>query len=134
MSGPTASKSCCASKDTARSEHAGQHYAPVTAGPIYTCPMHPEVRQVGPGTCPICGMTLEPLMPTEVDDDSALLKVKRHLWISAALSAPVVLIAMLPHLVDLHLTLGAERLLRATELLLTLPVVAWLGADYYRRG
>jgi Cu+-exporting ATPase len=46
----------------------------------------------------------------------------------------VVLIAMLPHLIDLHLTLGAERLLRATELLFTLPVVAWAGADYYRRG
>ncbi len=146
MSGPTASKSCCcASKDTAGSGHTSAARAAVTtkivdptapalAGTIYTCPMHPEVRQVGPGTCPICGMTLEPLIPTEVDDDSALLKVKRHFWSSAALSVPVVLIAMLPHMLDLHLTLGAERLLRATELLLTLPVVAWAGADYYRRG
>jgi len=117
-------------------DHTGHNKpgAPVPPGTIYTCPMHPEVRQVGPGTCPICGMTLEPLMPTEVEDDSTLRKVKLHFWISAALSAPVVLIAMLPHLLDLHLTLGAERLLRAAEFIFTLPVVAWAGADYYRRG
>src|SRR5512139_3917092 len=148
MNGPTKTDSCCSSKDAAHSEHTAHHAhaagaphahshapndhsghvkptAPVT---IYTCPMHPEIRQVGPGTCPICGMTLEPLMPTETDDDSTLRKVKRHFWISAALSVPVVIIAMLPHLLDLHLTRGAEWLLRAAELLLTLPVVAWAGA------
>ena len=107
---------------------------PVPPDTIYTCPMHPQIRQVGPGHCPICGMTLEPLMPAEVDDDRELRKVRRHFRISAALSVPVVVIAMLPHLLDLHLTLGAERALRATELLLTLPVVVWAGADYYRRG
>jgi Cu+-exporting ATPase len=107
--------------------------APVP-GAIYTCPMHPEIRQVGPGHCPICGMALEPAMPAEIDDDTELRKVRRRFWIAAALSAPVVLIAMIPHLFTLHLTLGAERLLRASELLLTLPVVAWAGADYYRRG
>jgi Cu+-exporting ATPase len=108
--------------------------APVPEGTIYTCPMHPQVRQVGPGHCPICGMALEPLMPTEVDDDDTVRKVKRRFWISAALSFPVVLIAMLPHVFDLPLSLGAERALRAIELLLTLPVVLWAGADYYRRG
>jgi len=76
---------------------------------IYTCPMHPQIRQQGPGFCPICGMALEPLMPTEVKDDSEIRSVKRRFWISAALSVPVVLIAMLPHLLNLHLTLGAER-------------------------
>jgi Cu+-exporting ATPase len=96
--------------------------------------MHPEIRQVGPGTCPICGMALEPVMPTEVEDDSELRSVKRRFWISAALSLPVVIIAMLPHLVDLHLSLTAARLMRAAEVLLTLPVAAWAGADYYRRG
>jgi Cu+-exporting ATPase len=108
--------------------------APVPPGTIYTCPMHPEIRQVGPGHCPICGMTLEPLMPTGVEDDGALRSVKRRFWMSAALSVPVVAIAMLPHLFDLHVTLGMARLLRAAELILTLPVVAWAGADYYRRG
>ncbi len=107
---------------------------PASAGTIYTCPMHPEIQQVGPGTCPICGMALEPVMPTEVEDDTELRSVKRRFWISAALSLPVVLIAMLPHVIDLHLSLAAERLLRAAELVLTLPVVAWAGAEYYRRG
>jgi Cu+-exporting ATPase len=96
--------------------------------------MHPQIRQVGPGHCPICGMALEPLMPTEAEDDSTLRSVKRHFWIAAALSIPVVLVAMLPHLINLHLTPAAAQLLRAAELILTLPVVAWAGADYYRRG
>jgi Cu+-exporting ATPase len=96
--------------------------------------MHPQIRQIGPGTCPICGMTLEPLMPTEVEDDSELRSVKRRFWFSAALSLPVVTIAMVPHLLDMHFSQGTAQLLRAAELLLTLPVVAWAGADYYRRG
>jgi len=107
---------------------------PVAPGAIYTCPMHPQIRQIGPGSCPICGMALEPLMPTEVEDDSELRSVKRRFWISAALSLPVVAVAMLTHLFDLHLSLLAVRVLRGVELLLTFPVVAWAGADYYRRG
>jgi Cu+-exporting ATPase len=79
-------------------------------------------------------MALEPLMPTDADDDSALNTVKRHFWIAAALSLPVVVISMLPHLFDLHLSLVAERVMRGAELSLTLPVVGWVGADYYRRG
>jgi Cu+-exporting ATPase len=117
---------CCAS------EHgeppSGQAHA------IYTCPMHPQIQQRGPGTCPICGMALEPLMPTDVEDDGALLSVKRRFWISAALSVPVIAIAMTPHLLDLHVSLNAARMLRAAELILTLPVIAWAGTDYYRRG
>jgi Cu+-exporting ATPase len=73
-------------------------------------------------------------MPTEVEDDSALNSVKRRFWISAALSVPVVAIAMLPHLFDLHVILTAAWMLRGAELILTLPVIAWAGADYYRRG
>src|SRR5262245_11139909 len=101
-------------------DHHGHHThdaakAPAPAAPpgtIYTCPMHPQIRQVGPGTCPICGMTLEPLMPTEVEDESDLRSVQRRFWIAAALSAPVVVIAMLPHLLDMHLTLAAAEALR----------------------
>ncbi|MEJ0038048.1 MAG: copper-translocating P-type ATPase [Gammaproteobacteria bacterium] len=113
--------------------HAAQR-APAASGAIYTCPMHPQIRQVGPGTCPICGMALEPLMPTEAEDDGELRAVKRRFWISAALSLPVVAIAMLPHVLDLHLSPSVARVLRGAELLLTLPVVTWAGADYYRRG
>jgi Cu+-exporting ATPase len=96
--------------------------------------MHPQIRQEGPGNCPICGMALEPLIPLATDDDSDLRRVERKFWIAASLSAPVVLLAMLPHAMDLHLSFGTARLLRYVELALTLPVVGWAGLDYYRRG
>ncbi|MBX5460079.1 MAG: heavy metal translocating P-type ATPase [Steroidobacteraceae bacterium] len=107
---------------------------PATTNAVYTCPMHPEIRQIGPGSCPICGMALEPLMPTEAEDDSEVRAVRRRFWIAAALTLPVVIVAMLPHLFDLHLSLSTARWLRAAELLLTAPVVLWAAADYYRRG
>lgn len=106
----------------------------VAAGTIYTCPMHPEVRQVGPGNCPICGMTLEPEMPTEHEDGTELRHVQRKFWISLALALPVVGIAMLPHLLDLHLSQASARAMRGAELLLSAPVVLWAALDYYRRG
>jgi Cu+-exporting ATPase len=101
---------------------------------IYTCPMHPQIRQRGPGSCPICGMALEPLMPTAVADDSELRAVKKKFRISAGLSVPVVAIAMLPHLIDLHVSSTAASAMRYAELLLTAPVILWSAADYYRRG
>jgi Cu+-exporting ATPase len=79
-------------------------------------------------------MALEPVMPTVEADDSELKAVQRKFWIAAALSLPVVLIAMVPHLVDLHLPDGTAHLLRYLELALSAPVVFWAGADYYRRG
>jgi Cu+-exporting ATPase len=101
---------------------------------IYTCPMHPQIRQPGPGSCPICGMSLELLMPAAVEDDTELRAVKRKFWFSAALSIPVVAIAMLPHLLDMHLSDAVAAALRYAELLLTAPVILWAAADYYRRG
>jgi Cu+-exporting ATPase len=81
-------------------------------------------------------MALEPLMPAAADaeDDGALLAVRRKFWICTALALPVVVIAMVPHLFDLHLSLGTARLLRGAELLLTVPVVLWAAASYYKRG
>ena len=109
--------------------------APPAAGTtIYTCPMHPQIRQAGPGTCPICGMSLEPLVSTGTEDDSELRAVRKKFWIATLLTAPVVVLAMLPHLLDLHLSPGTSAALRYAELLLTTPVVLWAGADYYRRG
>src|SRR4029453_14843605 len=64
----------------------------------YTCPMHPEVRQVGPGNCPKCGMALEPLMPADEEDTSELAAVRRKLAIGVMLAVPLVLVAMGPHL------------------------------------
>src|SRR5690606_6925746 len=105
----------------------------VPAGTIYTCPMHPEIRQVGPGSCPICGMALEPRLPTAAEDDSEVRAVRRRFWISAALTFPLALIAMVPHVLDLHLPLATARIFRALEIALSLPVVAWAGLSYYRR-
>jgi Cu+-exporting ATPase len=122
-------------KHSAHQERPGQ--SPSTATPpatTYTCPMHPQIRQSGPGSCPICGMALEPLVPTTNEDDSELRKVKKKFWFAAGLSVPVVAIAMLPHLFDLHLGSAGVWFLRYTELALTAPVVLWAGADYYSRG
>jgi Cu+-exporting ATPase len=96
--------------------------------------MHPQVRQPGPGNCPICGMALEPEMPAEQEDDREIRKVRAKFWIAVAFALPVVGIAMLPHLLDLHISEGSARVLRGAELLLSVPVVLWAALDYYRRG
>jgi Cu+-exporting ATPase len=126
---------------SARQEHEHAHEvsqvsadAPVAAGTIYTCPMHPQVRQVGPGNCPICGMALEPEMPTEHEDDTEISRVRNKFWIALALTLPVVAIAMLPHLFDIALSTVMAGRLRGAELLLSAPVVLWAALDYYRRG
>jgi Cu+-exporting ATPase len=101
---------------------------------VYTCPMHPQIRRSGPGHCPICGMALEPLLPTEADDDRELRAVRRKFWIALTLAVPVAVLGMAPHLFDLGLTDTTARALRFVELALAAPVVLWLAADYYRRG
>jgi Cu+-exporting ATPase len=104
------------------------------AGTIYTCPMHPEIRQIGPGHCPKCGMALEPLMPTEETDDSEIRTVRRRFWIALTLAIPVVLIAMVPHLFGSKLEPATAWTLRILELTLSAPVVLWAALPYYRRG
>jgi len=79
-------------------------------------------------------MTLEPAMPAAAEGKPELDAVRRKFWFATALSVPVVAVAMLPHLLDLHLSTGAAAMLRYAEVLLTLPVVLWAGFDYYRRG
>jgi Cu+-exporting ATPase len=101
---------------------------------MYTCPMHPQIRQPGPGNCPICGMTLEPEMPAEHDDESETRRVRNKFWIALALALPVVVIAMVPHLLGLALSSTAAHAMRAAELVLSAPVVLWAALDYYRRG
>jgi len=108
--------------------------AEVPAGTIYTCPMHPEVRQIGPGHCPKCGMALEPLMPTEGGDDSEIRSVRRRFWIALTLAIPVMLIAMAPHLAGRVLDHTAAWALRLLELALSAPVVLWAAVPYFRRG
>jgi Cu+-exporting ATPase len=96
--------------------------------------MHPQIRQVGPGSCPICGMALEPLTPSATEDDSEVRKVQGRLWLAVALTVPVVLVAMVPHFAHLALSVSTAHALRAIELVLTTPVVLWVARDYYRRG
>ncbi|HEY3659422.1 MAG TPA: copper-translocating P-type ATPase [Steroidobacteraceae bacterium] len=96
--------------------------------------MHPEVRQIGPGHCPKCGMALEPLMPTEGGDDSEIRSVRRRFWIALTLAIPVMLIAMAPHLAGRVLDHTTAWALRLLELALSAPVVLWAAVPYFRRG
>jgi Cu+-exporting ATPase len=124
-------KHCCGHD---HSGHAMAAAAPTPAGAIYTCPMHPEVRQVGPGSCPICGMALEPLLPTtEVGPDPELADMTRRFWIGLALTAPVFLLDMAGHLFDLH-GLVSQTALHWIEFACATPVVLWAGAPFFVRA
>lgn len=68
--------------------------APVAPGATYTCPMHPEIENKGPGSCPKCGMALVPIAGTGATDDTELHDLKRRMWIGSALSAPLFILAM----------------------------------------
>jgi Cu+-exporting ATPase len=99
----------------------------VPSGAIYTCPMHPEIRQDHPGSCPICGMALEPEIATEASGPSAeLVDMTRRFWIALALSIPVFALEMGGHLADLH-QLAPEELSNWVQLALATPVALWAG-------
>jgi len=77
--------------------------APAPAGAIYTCPMHPEIRQAGPGACPICGMALEPVIASaDSGPNPELADMTRRFWIGVALAAPVVVLEMGAHIAGAH--------------------------------
>ncbi|HEX7370700.1 MAG TPA: heavy metal translocating P-type ATPase [Rhodanobacteraceae bacterium] len=108
---------------------------PAPTGTIYTCPMHPEVRQQGPGHCPKCGMALEPLLPTaEPDDGSEVRSMATRFWIMLALTIPVVLIAMGPHLFGWHFPSPWDTVAGWIEAVLATIVVAWGGGSFFARG
>jgi Cu+-exporting ATPase len=103
-------------------------------GTIYTCPMHPEIRQVGPGSCPICGMALEPEMPTaETGPSEELTDMTRRLWVAAALSVPVVFLGMGYEFLGLHRYLSGQ-LSNWLQLVIATPVVLWAGWPFFERG
>ena len=100
---------------------------PPPPGTIFTCPMHPEVRQVGPGSCPACGMALEPAEVTlDQGPNEELRDMTRRLWIGGALSIPVVALDMGGHAFNLHSSW--------LELLFATPVVLWAGWPFFVRG
>ena len=103
-------------------------------GAIYTCPMHPEVRQSGPGDCPICGMGLEPEEVTADAGPSAeLTDMTRRFWIGLVFALPVFLMEMGGHLFGIH-QLMAPQLSNWLQLVLATPVVLWAGWPFFVRG
>ena len=107
---------------------------PVDANAIYTCPMHPEVRQIGPGACPICGMALEPLNVTaEAPPNAELIDMKRRFRIGLALTLPVFVLEMGAHLVDMH-GLIPPLVSHWAQLVLATPVVLWAGWPFFVRA
>jgi P-type Cu+ transporter len=110
--------------------------APVKTDAIYTCPMHPEIRQVGPGSCPICGMALEPLQVTaEMAPNHELADMTRRFWIGLALALPVFVLEMGSHIPALGLhTLVPPRISMWIQFVLATPVVLWAGWPFFVRG
>ena len=122
---------CCTLHDHDRLK---EHHADTDA--IYTCPMHPEIQQKGPGSCPKCGMALEPLVGvTDDDENEELSDMTRRFWVSTVLSIPVFVLAMLA---DLSPTLLPEWLslqrVQWIGFLLATPVVLWGGWPFFVRG
>ncbi|MEO8626766.1 MAG: heavy metal translocating P-type ATPase [Betaproteobacteria bacterium] len=107
--------------------------APVAAGAIWTCPMHPQIRRQGPGSCPICGMALEPEAPS-LDDapNPELIDFTRRFWVSAVLAVPLLILTMVTDLLGLHLV--SPTISPWIQLALAAPIVLWAGAPFFARG
>jgi Cu+-exporting ATPase len=103
-------------------------------GTIYTCPMHPEVRQIGPGACPICGMALEPDIATgDAGPNPELADMTRRFWIGLVLTAPVFVLEMGAHLFSAHAWID-QTLSSWLQLIFATPVVLWAGWPFFVRG
>lgn len=102
----------------------------------YTCPMHPQVIRDRPGACPICGMTLEPRTVTLEQEESIELKdMTRRFWVSAALTVPLLIVAMGKHLPGVAVEqFASPRMMGALELLLATPIVLWGGWPFFVRA
>lgn len=106
----------------------------VPAGTIYTCPMHPQIRQVGPGACPICGMALEPeVMTSETGPSPELIDMTRRFWVGLVLALPVLALEMGGHLTGLTMRLDGQTS-AWIQFALATPVVLWSGWPFFVRG
>jgi Cu+-exporting ATPase len=105
-------------------------------GAIYTCPMHPQIRQVGPGNCPICGMTLEPVAATaDVGENRELADMSRRFWIGLVLTLPVFVLEMGGHIPALGLdNLVPPHISNWIQFGLSTPVVLWAGWPFFERA
>src|SRR6185312_8710337 len=107
---------------------------PAIEGAIYTCPMHPEIRQQGPGACPICGMALEPEMVTaEAAPNEELIDMTRRFWIGLVLAIPVVVLDMGGHVIPMDRWV-APALSNYIQFAFATPVVLWAGWPFFVRG
>lgn len=104
-----------------------------TPGAIWTCPMHPEIRQEGAGTCPICGMALEPEEPS-LDDapNPELIDFTRRLWVAGVLSIPLLIVSMIAEMLGLQIV--SPEASPWVQLALTAPIVLWAGKPFFERG
>jgi len=104
--------------------------APAEQGTIYTCPMHPEIRQDHPGNCPICGMTLEPVIPELSEEENPeLVDFQRRFWWTLPLTAVVFILAMFGH----RYSWMQPSVQGWVELVLATPVVLWAGYPFFKR-
>ena len=109
--------------------------AAVPAGAIYTCPMHPEIRQVGPGSCPICGMALEPeTFTADSGPNPELADMSRRFWVGLVLAVPVFVLEMTGHLMPRGVMLVSHHLSTWIQFALATPVVLWAGWPFFQRG
>ena len=110
--------------------------APAKPGAIYTCPMHPQIRQVGPGSCPICGMALEPVeVSAEAQPNHELADMSRRFWIGLVLTLPVLVLEMGSHIPGLGLhELVPPATSTWVQFALATPVVLWAGWPFFQRG
>jgi Cu+-exporting ATPase len=107
---------------------------PVAEGAIYTCPMHPQIRQVGPGACPICGMALEPeLAGSDTGPNPELVDMTRRFWIGLVLTIPVFVIEMGAHIAGAHNWID-QTLSNYVQFAFATPVVLWAGWPFFVRG
>jgi Cu+-exporting ATPase len=114
--------------------HARHQPVGTSAQVEYTCPMHPQIRQMGPGHCPICGMALEPVIATgDTGESPELRDMTRRFWIGLVLTLPVLFLEMGGHLFDIGHLVGAQTSNRI-QMLFGTPVVLWAGWPFFVRG
>jgi Cu+-exporting ATPase len=128
---------CCHGKQA--EPEPGKNYNKVPEGfdgTVYTCPMHPEVREPGPDDCPLCGMALEPeTVSLEPEDTSELDDMTRRMWVGAALTVPIMILAMGGMVPGVDMNAWVPHRIRVwLELLLATPVVLWCGWPFLVRG
>jgi Cu+-exporting ATPase len=123
-------------RDTKRSHSMGASRQAAIPAAIYTCPMHSQIRQVGPGNCPICGMTLEPVMATAAAaSNPELADMTRRFWVGLGLTLPIFILEMGGHIPGLGLdALVPPRISNWIQFILSTPVVLWAGWPFFERA